>query len=1380
MGLIFFRKSLRRISLFISALFITLLSHLSFFQLPANAQLTTDIVVLNTFLPENSPPGEDSVYRLTFRNNTGADVNITGLNHTLPSPSAMPVGSPGNVVFSQTTPTLNTCDVGGNSTFTVTNVGSNPGSPGAFELVGGTIPGASGQGECVIEIPVKAFEEGNHIDTIPQGAFKTTGGDNDEPTAATLKIDESQDATISKSFNPTTIPGDGRSTVTITINNPNDYDLVGTTAAPTLVDELPSTPNQLLVDTRPDASNPATNCTGGTVAIENGGTRVELVGGTIPAKGSCTVTFPVTQTNGGEYNNTIPAGTLSTVNQISNGNEASDKLNIQTEVTISKAFGQNNIDEGETTNITITIRNGGGALTNATLTDNLPAPLIVATPEDAETNCTVSGNLETLPVTSGASSFSLAASQGQIPSSNPNDNSLGECQIVVAVTLDPGTGDNIPGVNTTTLTNTIPASGLGNTEGRTNDDPASAEIKARPALVVGKSYSNDDTISPGDTTLMQISIQNRSNALDATGVGFVDDLPSPLQVATPLNVSDDGDCGSGAFSGLSAGDTILTYTGGTVAKSSTCVISIAVFLPENQGVDAGDFLDNIINNDSVTNNQGLDSNGVTGQEGRLEVVSRVEITKAFDANTIRRGNDSRLIITIENNRRSTTTGAPEPLTEVAITDNLPPNLRVADSPDFSHTGCDYQSGVNGSPSFTGITAGSITFRMTNGSLAPVDDSDPEVDTCTIQFNVTEIDRNFFSTGNATPRTYDNTTSGFSNKENETATDATAQLTVISPLSGEKSFQSAKITAGGRSTAVIRLTNSLPTDLTVVSFTDSWTQSNTIVADPANANTTCNGAVDGTVSTTSGSRSVTLNNGVVPAKVGDTLGACEIRFDVEMDATGNDTFTNTIPAEGISTSQGFTNPSDLQGVLTRTTATVNLNKAFSPNSLTVGDPGTLTITVVNPTNGIPITEFGFTDDMPSDMVVFSVPGATTDCTNGTINAVAGNTEFTLSGAELNSGESCTVSLQVTLVDTGNSINAIPISTIESKENVTNDQPAQATLNALEAIKPGKSFNPSSVAGGEISQLTLTIENLQQDTSSGESLANVSITDPLPTDLFIAGIPNASTTCSGGTVNAPAGGTVVEMTGATLAPGASCEVLVDVISVQQGSYENQIDAGNLTAQIQPSLGGSTIENTTKPKATLTVTSDSLPPEMVLVKRITAINGAPITGFENGSDAGDDDSHWPTPKEDSLRGVIDLASPVVPGDEIEYTIYYLNTGLSDATDLQICDRIPTNTTFVPRGYSSGTPPADPNGLSGADRGIVLAEAGNEVSLTNANDGDGGYYFIPNQDPGVTFPDISCDGNSSNGTIVVSISNAIPPAVGAGSPPASYGYIRFVSKVD
>ncbi|MFE4105654.1 lamin tail domain-containing protein [Almyronema epifaneia] len=201
----------------------------------------------------------------------------------------------------------------------------------------------------------------------------------------------------------------------------------------------------------------------------------------------------------------------------------------------------------------------------------------------------------------------------------------------------------------------------------------------------------------------------------------------------------------------------------------------------------------------------------------------------------------------------------------------------------------------------------------------------------------------------------------------------------------------------------------------------------------------------------------------------------------------------------------------------------------------------------------------------------------------------------------------------------------------------------------------------------------------------------------------------------------------------------------------------------------------------------------PNVTLVKRITAINGGvstlngdPLNEYVNdNNDPNDDASNtWPTPIENYLVGAIE-GGRVIPGDEIEYTIYFLSNGGTDAQNVLLCDYIPTHTTFVPHAFNS-SPAADPSGLPTGDRGIVLSQGTNTVALTNLSDGDKGYYFPPGIDPATTFPGIDCDGDgngnntNTNGAIVVSL-GTLPYASSTALPPASnaYGFIRFRGQV-
>jgi uncharacterized repeat protein (TIGR01451 family) len=215
------------------------------------------------------------------------------------------------------------------------------------------------------------------------------------------------------------------------------------------------------------------------------------------------------------------------------------------------------------------------------------------------------------------------------------------------------------------------------------------------------------------------------------------------------------------------------------------------------------------------------------------------------------------------------------------------------------------------------------------------------------------------------------------------------------------------------------------------------------------------------------------------------------------------------------------------------------------------------------------------------------------------------------------------------------------------------------------------------------------------------------------------------------------------------------------------------------------------TTMPFTGSTVVSNA---KVLLVKRITAINGTPINKYVDDTTSAkkDDDSHpnWPAPLNSNsnfgdttistyLRGLID-GGTVRPGDEVEYTIYFLATGNSAATNVNFCDLVPANVTFIPTTFTKQTP--GDGGIAGADAGIQLTIGNTTSYLTNVADSDRGEYFAPG-----TTPSVKCTAANSNGAVVVKVVNSqalapndeLPNATAPGTPTGSYGFIRFRGRV-
>jgi len=251
----------------------------------------------------------------------------------------------------------------------------------------------------------------------------------------------------------------------------------------------------------------------------------------------------------------------------------------------------------------------------------------------------------------------------------------------------------------------------------------------------------------------------------------------------------------------------------------------------------------------------------------------------------------------------------------------------------------------------------------------------------------------------------------------------------------------------------------------------------------------------------------------------------------------------------------------------------INKSFSPISIAAGATSRLNVTIFNP-NAFQLTNASWTDDLlrvQPGLVIASPVGLTNSC-GGSVSAPAGGTTLSLSGGTVpvqagTTPGSCTVSINVTATTSGSLINTIPAGALSSTGggvSITNTSPASATLNVTGSPAPtvSKSFSPSTIWAGATSELDIVIANNE----SGRSLTQVSLTDNLPANVFLANPPNASTAGCGASasVAAVAGGTSVTLSNGTIAPSSPCIITVNVTSDTQATYTNRIPANALGTQ------------------------------------------------------------------------------------------------------------------------------------------------------------------------------------------------------------------------
>jgi serine protease len=123
--------------------------------------------------------------------------------------------------------------------------------------------------------------------------------------------------TVTEAFSPTSVAENAASTLTITFQNTNGFDLTQSAFTDTL-------PANLSIASSPA---PTTTCTG-TGSLTNSTGSVSMSDAYIPAQDSCTITVSVKSASAGSYVNSIPANALSTGPAGGNSASASATLTV--------------------------------------------------------------------------------------------------------------------------------------------------------------------------------------------------------------------------------------------------------------------------------------------------------------------------------------------------------------------------------------------------------------------------------------------------------------------------------------------------------------------------------------------------------------------------------------------------------------------------------------------------------------------------------------------------------------------------------------------------------------------------------------------------------------------------------------------------------------------------------------------------------------------------------------------------------------------------------------------------------------------------------------------------------------------------------------------
>ncbi len=819
---------------------------------------------------------------------------------------------------------------------------------------------------------------------------------------------------------------------------------------------------------------------------------------------------------------------------------------------INKEFTPITIVAGEVSRLTITIFNPNTFdLENTSFSDSLigrQSGIFISTPSNLTNNC---GGV----VIAAAGTTTITLSGGLVPAQVGT--TPGECSISV----------DVSSITVGNLINTIPkygeeplyggqglhASSRGGLDVITNTDPANATLLVTPVQPpsMNKNF-NPNTVWIGQSSQLEININNTDLNNSLTEATFTDNLPATFSVSSPLTTSLLG-CGAATLT-APVGATSITLNNATIAPASNCRVRVRV-VSNIQGQYTNTIPSGPDGIGSLRTRQGVSNTSPVTADINVQAVG---ITKTISPSTIQQGDTSLLTITLRNPTGADYVG-------VGLVDNLPAGVTISGTPSAAQCG--------GNITFT---AGSIT--LTNGTIPAGNVTTPG--SCTITTRITST-----SVG-----THTNTIPALALTGPITnAFPASATLTVQTRAIGVIKDLGANFVQGGTTSLTITLQNAASTTLTGVTFTDTMPANLFIVGTPV-ASPSCGGSA----AVTSTGSAFTLTNAVIPAGTVQNPGTCIIYGVVTSTIPG--VYTNFIPAGDVTSDQGVTNTVTVSDNTTVYTigSPATVAKAFLGTIIQAGNSSRLTITITAP-NDTPISGISISDTLPADLVVVSSPVPATTC-GGSLVAVTGTNLIRLTGGSIAAARgTCTITVYVTSQTSGAHTNTIPGSTLSTNQGRTDTNNRSAVLTVTD-LSMSKIFTPSTISQNGLSRLTISLRN-----TNLLPLVNVSLTDNLTTmggnasnGVFIANPPSATSTC-GGTFTPAAGSQTITLAGGTIpasdgvVPGL-CTLSLNVRGIgASATRTNTISTANVIGTIQGT--STTMRPIANATANLTITPLSI---------------------------------------------------------------------------------------------------------------------------------------------------------------------------------------------
>ncbi len=500
-------------------------------------------------------------------------------------------------------------------------------------------------------------------------------------------------------------------------------------------------------------------------------------------------------------------------------------------------------------------------------------------------------------------------------------------------------------------------------------NPAEDNLIVLAAPTLRKSFANDP-VAPGSPVTLEFTLSYNENAPSgATAITFDDDLDDTLAGLAAVGLPAADICGPGS---LLTGTTSLSFSGGSLAPSSSCTFSVTLQVPA--AALPGSHTNTTSN--VIATSQGMDVTADPASD--VLEVRALTLAKTFTADPAVPGGTTTLEFTLSN--QSPISGT----TDLAFNDDLDALL-----PGMEAIGLP-ASGICGTGS---QMSGTNLLAFTGGVLGPGA-------SCT--FSVT-----LKVPATSPPGEYTNITSPVTadlGGSPITASSAMDDLSVIEALSLTKSFTDDPVVPGGQVTLEFSLSNAHPTEsASQLAFTDNLDDAlSGLAAIGLPATDIC-----GSGSQIAGTNLLTFSGGSLgPGETCTFAITLQVPADAPFGTTASNTTSPVFGEIGGAEVMGTAATDDLQVDF------FTFTKSFDGPTFP-GGTSTLTFTIENLDPNANVSPISFSDDLDAVLPGLAAIGLPASGVCGSGSQLTGTSLLTLSVGNLGPGASCTfsVTLQV---------------------------------------------------------------------------------------------------------------------------------------------------------------------------------------------------------------------------------------------------------------------------------------------------------------------------------------------------------------------------------